>query len=169
MAKAIEDRGHLAEATKPLRLKRYQTGKLPDPGQCVDCLIIENDAMNGLPRAWLCMSNGATWDRIGEVAPSTALAVRPAEADLMPMMRSAVEQALPALMPKMQELKVIQAPQQPQEGVSELAAAVLELSQEMTSMKRSNYMLEQENAELRARVEHIELHAIVSVETKRTA
>ncbi|MCB1505228.1 MAG: hypothetical protein KDJ47_09645, partial [Hyphomicrobiaceae bacterium] len=104
-----------------------------------------------------------------EVAPSTALAVRPAEADLMPMMRSAVEQALPALMPKMQELKVIQAPQQPQEGVSELAAAVLELSQEMTSMKRSNYMLEQENAELRARVEHIELHAIVSVETKRTA
>lgn len=36
MAKAIEDRGHLAEATKPLRLKHYQTGKLPDPGQCVD-------------------------------------------------------------------------------------------------------------------------------------
>lgn len=161
MAKPIEDEGHRARATKPLALKRYEEGKLPDPGQCVDCAIIVNDRSDGVPRARLAISNGASWDfyvREDEVGASTAVAVRPVERDLTPMIRAAVETALPALV-SAPAVKVIQGPQSAPEGIKELAAAMLDISGHVN-------VLANENADLRAEIEVLksQVRAIEQVE-----
>jgi len=64
MAKPLEDRGHLVAVTKPLQLHRRNSDRLPDAGQCTDCLLIINDMHDGVPRARLALSNGATWDHL---------------------------------------------------------------------------------------------------------
>lgn len=152
MARMIEDEGHRARLTKPLALKRYEAGKLPDPGQCVDCLIIVNDRSDGTPRGRLAISNGASWDHVAwlhEVGQSKAVAVRPAEIDLTPMVHLAVEQALREL-PR-HEVKVIQQPglPAPQQDLAPVAQAILEMSEHINR-------LQYKCAELEARVTAID-------------
>lgn len=161
MAKAIEDRGSHIEATKPLKLKRYPAGKEPNAGQCVDSLIIVNDQLDGVPRARLAISNGATWDHIAwlhELKAQPSQALVPVERDLTPMIRAAVETALPALV-SAPAVKVIQGPQSAPEGIKELAAAMLDISGHVN-------LLANENADLRAEIEVLksQVRAIEQVE-----
>lgn len=162
MAKPIEDKGHLIEATRPLKIKRYELGRLPDPGQCVDCLIIINDRSDGTPRGRLAMSNGASWDHLAwldEIKPSAAVAVRPADIDLQPMIQEAVRQALPAVVHQ-PPMKLIQAsPNEPSEAYKAMAQAVLEMSEHVNR-------LQFESAELRAEVEFLKKHAVAKVDVR---
>lgn len=48
----------------PLKLHRYDPGKLPDPADTLDCLLIVNDRSDGIPRARLVLSNGASYDTV---------------------------------------------------------------------------------------------------------
>lgn len=48
----------------PVRLHRYDPGKLPDPADMLDCLLIVNDRSDGIPRARLVLSNGASYDTV---------------------------------------------------------------------------------------------------------
>lgn len=80
MITRLQDRGHSLEAPVPLKLRRYEIARLPDPGQCVDALIIVNDRLDGIPRAKLALSNGASWDTLAvmsDVQPHAAVDVRP--------------------------------------------------------------------------------------------
>jgi hypothetical protein len=94
MARAIDDLGHIGRATKPLGLRVYEPGSLPDPSQCTLSLIAINDRSDGVPRARLAFSNGASWDLLAFTtdAPGPAVTV-----DVRPMIERAVAERLPAL------------------------------------------------------------------------
>jgi len=169
----FDDLGHCVRATKPIVLKTYDPGKLPDPAQCVGGLILVNDRANGDPRPRLAVSNGASWDycaRADEInGTSLAVAVnRPSEIDITPMVRAAVDAALPALMPA--QIKVIeQRPQgaitdggealQLREHIKALATANLEISEHLNSVLV-------QCADLMERVEYLERHALAKAEIK---
>lgn len=156
MPKAIEHEGHRVAVPLPLALRRYEANKLPDPGQCVDCLIIVNDRSDGQPRARFAVSNGASWDfyvREDQAVSSQAVALRPAEIDLTPMVRAAVEAALPALVSQ-PAVKVIQGPQMSPNDLQAVAQGMLEMSEHVNKVLN-------ENADLRARIEFLESRAIV--------
>ena len=113
--KRWEDKGAFLEAPGPVKLKRYRPGRLPNAAECVDCLIVINDDADGDPRPRVAISNGASWDylvrgdQLVSAPPSTSLVVqpsRPSEIDITPMVRAAVEAALPAMIP--QPVKVIE-------------------------------------------------------------
>lgn len=164
--KPIEDIGHAAAATKPLRLKRYdvQNG-LPDPAQCVDCAILVNDRSKPSEPARLAIASGSGWDfYTRESTQSAAVVVQQVpQVDLTALAREALQGALPQLLA--QQPKVIQqqpAPQLPSGDAKALANALLELSQHMQTLQR-------ENAELMARVEFLEKHALGRVTLKETA
>lgn len=162
MAKPIEDRGHKAEATKPLQIKRYEAGKLPDPGQCIDCIIVVNDRLDGQPRARLAMSNGAAWDHLAwmDDAKVGVHSARPAAVDLMPMIREAVDAALPDRTQAPPRLVIESTAQQVTHNTDDnsklIADAMLEMSDHVTRMQR-------ENADLMARVEFLEKYAVAKV------
>jgi len=165
MAKALEDRGHSLAVTRPFQLRRYEADRLPDPGQCTDCVIVVNDRSDGQPRARLALSNGASWDvfaRVDEIKPSsTAVAVQP-HYDLAPLVHAAVAEMLPSIQPP--QLKVIQAPAQLpsdsgwQHGQKVITDALVEMAEHVNRLLR-------ENADLMARVEYLERHALARVET----
>lgn len=153
--KPFEDLGHAVKVTKPFRLKRCEAGGLPDPGQCVDCLIVINDR-NSPSRPSVAYSDGTTWLHLGWLdqspQPSQSVVVHPVERDITPMIRAAVEQALPALVSQ-PAVRVIQGPQTAQIDVQPLAQGMLELSEHVNRILN-------ENADLMARVEFLEKHAI---------
>lgn len=170
--KPFFDEGHRVRATKPLALRRYQAGKLPDAAQCVDCLIIVNDQYDGVARGRLAISNGATWDHVAwidDVGSGSALAVVPqprAEVDLTPLVRAAVDAALPGLMPP--AVKVVEHVRDQalppaaelgklREDIRALAVANLEISEHLQRVIH-------ENAELMARIEYVEQNAIARAE-----
>lgn len=167
MAKALEDRGHSLAVTRPLQLRRYELGSLPDPGQCPDAIIVVNDRSDSVPRARLALSNGASWDLfacVNEPAqPSHAVAVAQ-QFDLVPLVRAAVAEMLPSIQAP---LRVVQPPtiaHMPADSATEIklaqkhiATAVLEVSEHVNRL-----MLE--NADLRARIEYIERVALARVE-----
>jgi hypothetical protein len=160
---AFRDEGHMSVANKPLRLRLYRSDKLPCPVQHAGCVILVNDRQDA-ERLRLALSDGSSWIqfvREGEAAPQ-AVTVRPAEVDLTPMVRSAVEAALPAMLP--QPVKVIEhvreAPlpdlaklDQLREDIKVLAAADIEIGEHLGPMLR-------QIAELMARVEFIEQNAL---------
>jgi hypothetical protein len=171
-----EDKGAYLEAPLPVRLKRYKPGRLPNAAECVDCLIVVNDDSDSVPRARLALSNGASWDYIGYVvdavpaaAPSTALVVQPSaprEIDLTPLVRAAVDAALPAMIPP--PVKVVEQITQShipsgdevaklREHVKVLAAANLELSEHLHVVLR-------QFGDLEARVDYIERNALAKAE-----
>lgn len=172
--KPFEDLGHAVRVMKPIRVKRYEMKNLPDPGQCVDCLIVVNDRSDGQPRARLALSNGASWDMLGYVddapahVPSQSVAVRPTEIDLTPLVRQAVEAALPGMIPP--AVKVIESRQSvPDETVKQLedanrvaANALIEVVEHVNSLLR-------DRAEMMARIEYLENHAIAKVGIKGAA
>lgn len=153
--KPFEDLGHAVKVSKPLRLRRWEGGNLPDPGQCVDCLIVINDR-NSTARPSVAFSDGTTWLHLGWLdqspQPSQAVVVQPVERDITPMIRAAVEQALPALVSQ-PAVRVIQGPQSAPVDLQPLAQGMLELSDHVTRILN-------ENADLMARVEFLEKHAI---------
>ncbi len=171
-----EDKGSCLEAPLPVRLKRYKPGRLPNAAECVDCLIVVNDDADGVPRARLALSNGASWDYIGyvvdavpAVAPSTALVVQPSaprEIDLTPLVRAAVDAALPAMIPPPVKVveQIAQGPipngdemAQLREHIKLLAAANLDLSEHLNTVLRNC-------ADLEVRVDYIERNALAKAE-----
>jgi len=167
MAKALEDRGHSLAVTRPFQLRRYDAGSLPDPGQCTDAIIVLNDRSDGMPRARLALSNGASWDLfayVNELAqPLQGLAVAE-QFDLVPLVRAAVAEMLPSIQAP---LRVVQPPAiahmtaDSATGIKDaqkhIAIAVLEVSEHVNRLLL-------ENADLRARIEYIERVALAKVE-----
>lgn len=96
MARVLEDVGHCGKATKPIALRVYEPGALPDPGQCAHALIVVNDRSDGVPRARLMLSNGASWDPFAFTFDK-ASGVMPTTVDVTPIIRQAVSEQLPAL------------------------------------------------------------------------
>ena len=95
MARAIDDLGHLGRATKPLGLRVYEPGSLPDPMQCAGSLILINDRADGTPRPRLALSNGASWDLVA--LTTNSFPAIPQTIDLTPIIQRAVAEQLPAL------------------------------------------------------------------------
>lgn len=170
--KPFEDLGHAVRVTKPFRFKRYDAGKVPDPGQCVDCAIIINDRLNGDPRSRLALSNGASWDHVAwlddrPTAPNQSVAVRPTEIDLTPLVREAVKAELAGMPPA---VKVIESRASvPDDTVKQLedanrvaANALIEVVEHINSLLR-------DRAEMMARIEYLENHAIAKVGIKGAA
>ena len=175
--KRWEDKGAFLEAPGPVKLRRYRPGRLPNAAECVDCLIVINDDADGDPRPRVAISNGASWDYLARgdqlvsAPPSTSLVVqpsRPSEIDITPMVRAAVEAALPAMIP--QPVKVIEQIRhepvaiggeaaQLREHIKALATANLEISEHL------NTVLVQ-CADLMERVEYLERHALAKAEIK---
>lgn len=159
MVKPIEDKGHLIEATKPFKLKIVPPDRLPDPVQCAGSFIgVCNPADSA--SLYTVQSDGSRWRRIQYAdEPGQAVAVRPADVDLTPMIQEAVRQALPAIVTP-PALKVIQGPaQEPSEAYKAMAQAVLEMSEHVTR-------LQFESAELRAEVEFLKKHAVAKVDVR---
>ena len=75
----------------PLKLHRYDPGKLPDPADVLDCLLIVNDRSDGIPRGRPVCSNGASYDQLAFLSDLEALQAR------MTAIENARPQALPAL------------------------------------------------------------------------
>ena len=167
MAKALEDRGYSLAVTRPFQLRRYEIGSLPDPGQCSDAIIVVNDRSDGKPRARLALSNGASWDcfaRVDELPQPLQGLAAAQQFDLVPLVQAAVADMLPSLQAP---LRVIHPPaiaHMPDDSATEIrlaqkhiATAILEVSEHVNRL-----MLE--NADLRARIEHIERVALARVE-----
>lgn len=172
--KPFEDLGHAVRLTKPIRVKRYEMKHLPDPGQCVDCLIVVNDRSDGQPRARLALSNGASWDMLGYLddapshVPSQSVAVRPTEIDLTPLVRQAVEAALPGMIPP--AVKVIESRANvPDDTLQQLQAADRVTSQALIEFSEHINSLLRDRAEMMARIEYLETHAIAKVGIKGAA
>lgn len=153
--KPVEDRGHLVEATKPFKLRVYEAGKLPCPVQCAGCLVIGVNRRDH-NRLSLHVSDGSSWHAVSLGASPQA--VVPVERDLRPMIRAAVEGMLPTLVAQ-PAVKVIQGPgpQSENPDVPALARGVLEMAEH--AMR-----LENDYADLLARVEFLEKHAIAKVQ-----
>lgn len=64
MPKLIQQNGARVATGWPVMLHRYETGTLPDPADMLDCLLIVNDRSDGVPRARVVVSNGASYDTI---------------------------------------------------------------------------------------------------------
>lgn len=64
MPKLIEQNGARVKTGWPVQIHRYEPGKLPDPADVLDCLLIVNDRTDGVPRARLVLSNGASYDTV---------------------------------------------------------------------------------------------------------
>ena len=62
--KMIDKDGARVVTGWPLKLHRYDPGRLPDPADMLDCLLIVNDRTDGIPRARLVLSNGASYDTV---------------------------------------------------------------------------------------------------------
>jgi hypothetical protein len=154
MAKPADDLGYALRLNRPLKLQRFDPRRLPDPAECVDCLIIVNDRSDGVPRARLALSNGASWDFVAIVGEGTAVAPM---TDLQPLVRQAVAAELPSLLPQ-QEVRMLSPP--PGQDLQPLANAVLEMAEQVNRLMA-------ENIELRDRVDQLDRHAIVGAELRR--
>jgi hypothetical protein len=89
MARSITDDGAVVAASKPIKHRRYEVGRLPDPGACVDATIVINDRADGVPRARLALSNGASWDALalaGDIRQP---------ADIEPLVRQLIRELVP--------------------------------------------------------------------------
>ena len=163
MTRALDDLGYCLAVSKPVRLKVFAPGKLPDAAQMAGCLIVVNDPADG-PRLRLALSNGAEWDRLGLVGDAPPAMV-PALVDLMPAVRQAVVEALPALVARPQPV-ALAAPMPPMphagdtaalhEANRQMAGAVLEMSEHVNGLLRRV-------ADLEARCEYLEKHAVAAV------
>jgi hypothetical protein len=118
MARVIDDLGHVGRAGKPLALRTYEPGFLPDPAQCVDALILVNDRSDGVPRKRLCLSNGASWDALAFVLDG-----RGGSVDLTPVVRQIVTEALPGIVQPALEMRVVSPAPRPATAAVALADA----------------------------------------------
>lgn len=150
--KPVRDLGHAVEFLRPLKLPVFEPGGLPDPAQCVGCLILINDRGDGVPYPYLALSNGASWDRCARLAdvPRGTIAERPS-VNVQPLVERAVAQMLPALMPPMPPMPAIAAPVPLQaqavpasDDLKVVADGMLAMAEEISALKRRMHELEQE-------------------------
>lgn len=143
--KSIRDLGYLVDFSKPLKLPRYDVSRLPDPGGHIDCIIIVNDPKDG-PRARCAISNGASWDYL-----PWAHEIQPAQVvDVVPMVRQAVRDTLPALLPPPPTQRAIAAPLVPVAVPSNdwaddrkaLATAMLGMAEQINALQHRVHFLE---------------------------
>jgi hypothetical protein len=165
--KPIEDCGAYIQIHKPVKPRFYTPDRLPDATQCAGCYIGVNDSRDGVPRVRYAISNGASWDYVARVDELPQPSQGPAVAqqfDLVPLVQAAVADMLPSFQAP---LRVIHPPaiaHMPADSATEIklaqrhiATAVLEVSDHVNILMR-------ENADLRARIEHIERVALARVE-----
>lgn len=163
--KPIEDAGAVAKVTKPLLPRVYESHKLPCAIQCAGAIITVNNRHDS---GSLCamQSDGSRWRRLKFADEDGAVA----QQDITSLVRSAVEGMLPALVPSVPPVKVIEhAPQgqlpssaelaELRESIRVLANANLEISDHLQTVLR-------ENADLMARLEFVERHALAKAEIK---
>jgi hypothetical protein len=135
MARVIDDQGALGRATKPLGLRVYEPGNLPDPVDCPQSLIIVNDRSDGLPRARLALSNGASWDYLSFTIENRGGHGMPATVDLTPMVQQLVTEQLPAIvraaMPAQPTMRVIS----PDPGRQQLVDMLLEMTSRLEEVE----------------------------------
>lgn len=167
MSKAFGVQGGVAVVSSPRRLRRYEARHLPDPGECVDCLIVINDRGDGVPRARLALSNGASWDllRVGDdTTPASMPAVQ--TVDVTPLVREAVREMLPALVPQQTSLALIPPPAAPavqsSDDVRTLAAHMLQIVETINDLSRRL-------ADAEERIEFLEQSALARVDVKGAA
>jgi len=167
MARHIEDIGHATQATKPFKLRRYDVqGGLPDPGQCIDAMIVVNDKTKPSEPARLALSNGAGWDfyvREGQAQVTPLVVQQMPQVDLSAMAREALTSALPEILSR--QPKVLGLPQlanSSSDDTRKIADALLELSEHVNRLLR-------ENADLTARLEFVERNALAKVDLRQTA
>ena len=160
MAKPIEDRGHLAEATKPLKPRVYQSDRRPDPVQCAGCLITVCDATDA-HSLHLEQSDGSRWRRLQFADEATQALTPVPTVDVSALAREAVARAI-AEAPQPQVKLIAPAGDGDSESNRVFAAAMLEMSDHVNR-------LAQENADLMARVDYIERHALAAAHLKESA
>jgi hypothetical protein len=172
--KPFEDIGHAVAAQKPLKLVRREPGRLPDPGQCVDGLVVENDRSDGTPRGRVAVSNGASWDHLAyrhEVEDlakkfdefrKRALATVP-HVDLAELAREQVALAarhLPQPQPIAHQAQAL--PQLAGDDLTALREADRSTAEAILCLSEHVNRLLMENAEIRAELEAIKRIPIVS-------
>ncbi len=145
MTKAFVDLGAAVQANKPVRLPvRDPREGLPDPALCLNGLIVVNDPTDGMPRGRLALSNGATWDLI---AYADELG-RGQTVDVTPMIREAVREAMPAMLPAPMPQQALAAPAPVPEQTDWaedrklFSQALLEMAETINELQRRVHFLE---------------------------
>ena len=146
MARVFDDIGHAGRATKPVGLRPYEPGALPDPAQCVNCLIVVNDRADGVPRARLALSNGASWDYLAFTIDAKAGQA----IDVTPLIRQAVVEQLPALVQQQAPMRIVSPPPQVHQvadgSVQQLAGVVGSLLERIAELEQRLDFVERHGA-----------------------
>lgn len=79
----------------PLKLNRFEATAPPDPADVLDCILILNDRTDGIPRARVVISNGASFDTLAYITDIAA----PQAHQTIALTPQIVTQQLPALPP----------------------------------------------------------------------
>lgn len=129
-------------ASMPIGLRSYPSNRLPDAAANVGRVILINDSGDGVPRGRMALSNGASWDRIafGDEVRQPAQVV-----DAEPMVRQAVRDMLPALMPKPQPVAFpasVPVALPAGDDMKALAAAMLDMAETINELQRKVHNLE---------------------------
>ena len=150
--KPVELVGAVAAVTRPLRLRRYEAGHLPDPGACVDSLIAVNDRSRP-GSVGLRFSDGSSW-----LACSGVVVQQQGPAhqtvDVTPLVQQAVREMLPALVPA--SVPLLPAPGPGGEQVRQLAGHMLQLVETVNDLTTRL-------AEAEARLDFFENSAVARV------
>jgi hypothetical protein len=153
-----------ATVAAPLRLRRYDAQSPPDPGAFVNCIVAMNDRTRP-GSATLRFSDGSSW--LDCTVPAT---IAPAAVDVTPLIRDAVREALPALLPPPTQRIALAAPvaapvaapaPSPHDAAA-LATAMLELAEMVQGLQLRVHACEQ-------RVEQLERLSVSHVEIKGAA
>lgn len=159
--KPVELVGAVAAVTRPLRLRRYEAGHLPDPGACVDSLIAVNDRSRP-GSVGLRFSDGSSW-----LACSGVVVQQQGPAhqtvDVTPLVQQAVREMLPALVPAAVPLLPSAGGAGPDaEQVRQLAGHMLQLVDTINDLAARL-------GDAEARLEFLERSAVARVELKGLA
>lgn len=136
MGRVIDDHGHLGRAVKPVALRTYEPGSLPDPVQCAGCLIIVNDRTDGNPRLRLALSNGASWDFIAFLTDASAQAQPARPIDLSAMVTRAVADQLPTLVQPPLPMRVVSPPALASADQGRLLDALIVLTERVQDLEQ---------------------------------
>lgn len=135
----------------------YSPDKMPCPVQCAGCVVLVNDR-NGGGQMRLAFADGSSWVYfVPEGASTTTLdvATRPAEIDLTPLVRAAVNEALPAMIPA--PVRIVE--HKPQTALPNMVE-VDELREHVRVLATANLELADQYARLLERVDFIEHNAV---------
>jgi len=137
MARVIEDGGATADVSKPIKPPNFEPNRLPDPVTCNGAVITINDRGND-ERPRLAIAIGGSWVRLayfGEHATAPVqITSSPVNIDVTPMIRDAVRDMLPALVPRANPV-AIAPPENNMDDVKNCARALIELADEMSRQR----------------------------------